>query len=47
MEAGRLPLHHADPFDRMLVAQARLERLTIVTGDSAIARYDVATMSAK
>lgn len=39
--AGALPLHHSDPFDRMLVAQARLEHLTIVTHDAALERYDV------
>lgn len=42
--AGRLPAHHRDPFDRMLVAQARLEGLTIVTRDPMIARYQVATL---
>ena len=36
-----LPLHHRDPFDRMLVAQAKTERLTILTRDRAIASYDV------
>lgn len=40
-EAGRLPLHHGDPFDRMLVAQARLEGLTLATGDERIRRYGV------
>jgi PIN domain nuclease of toxin-antitoxin system len=44
-EAGGLPRHHADPFDRMLVAQARVERLTIVTADPRISRYDVPTMT--
>ena len=39
--AGQLPLHHADPFDRMLVAQARTERLRLMTNDRRIARYDV------
>jgi PIN domain nuclease of toxin-antitoxin system len=39
--AGGLPLHHRDPFDRMLVAQAMVERLTIVTRDRDIARYPV------
>ena len=38
-----LPLHHRDPFDRMLVAQAKLEGLTLVTPDQAIRRYDVST----
>lgn len=39
--AGELPLHHRDPFDRMLIAQARVEGLTLATADSKIARYDV------
>jgi PIN domain nuclease of toxin-antitoxin system len=38
---GTLPNHHRDPFDRLLVAQAIEERLTIVTHDALIARYDV------
>ena len=36
-----LPMSHHDPFDRLLVAQARHERLTIVTRDELIALYDV------
>ncbi len=40
-EAGRLPLLHGDPFDRMLVAQARLEGLTLASADAAIKQYDV------
>ncbi len=43
-EAGRLPLLHGDPFDRMLVAQARLEGLTLATADPKIKRYDVPVM---
>jgi len=39
--AGRLPLHHRDPFDRMLVAQAATEGLTLVSRDESIALYDV------
>lgn len=46
VRAGALPPHHADPFDRMLVAQAELEGLTIVTRDENIARYAVATLAA-
>lgn len=41
LEAVALPPHHGDPFDRMLVAQARAEGLTLLTADPAIARYDV------
>jgi PIN domain nuclease of toxin-antitoxin system len=44
-EAGRLPLHHRDPFDRMLVAQARLEGLTLATADATLAEYDVPVLS--
>jgi PIN domain nuclease of toxin-antitoxin system len=39
--AGALPFHHRDPFDRMIVAQALSEGLTVVTGDARIAAYDV------
>jgi len=39
--AGALPLHHRDPFDRMLVAQARIEGLVIVSHDRRLAPYDV------
>jgi len=39
--AGELPLVHRDPFDRMLVAQASVERLSIVTADEQIPRYGV------
>jgi PIN domain nuclease of toxin-antitoxin system len=38
---GELPWHHRDPFDRMLVAQARVERLSIISSDAALARYGV------
>lgn len=39
--AGRLPAIHRDPFDRMLVAQAQCENLTLVTRDQNCRRYDV------
>ena len=42
--AARLPMHHRDIFDRMLIVQAQAERLTLVTDDSQIARYQVSTM---
>jgi PIN domain nuclease of toxin-antitoxin system len=41
-----LPHHHGDPFDRMLVAQAQTDGMTIVTSDHKIARYQVAVMRA-
>ncbi len=37
--AAELPPHHRDPFDRMLVAQARIERLTLVTHDRQLEPY--------
>jgi PIN domain nuclease of toxin-antitoxin system len=43
--AGRLPLHHRDPFDRMLVAQAGRLAATIVSRDSAFDRYAVDRVS--
>jgi PIN domain nuclease of toxin-antitoxin system len=39
--AGQLPLVHRDPFDRMLVAQARCEGFTLVSHDPALQKYDV------
>ena len=41
-----LPPHHRDPFDRMLVAQAAAEELTLVTRDPVFARYGVALIEA-
>ena len=41
-----LPHHHRDPFDRMLVAQAQVERLTLVTRDERLSRYDVPILAA-
>ncbi len=43
--AGSLPPHHRDPFDRMLVSQAQIEDLMIVTRDGAFAPYDVETLA--
>jgi len=41
-----LPLHHRDPFDRLIIAQARAERLTVLTGDSRFEEYGVAMIDA-
>jgi len=41
LAAGDLPRHHADPFDRMLIAQAQTEQLTIITHDVRIEQYGV------
>ena len=46
LEAAALPLYHADPFDRMLIAQARLEGLTLVTSDKQFWQYRVLLMEA-
>ena len=43
--AGQLPRHHDDPFDRMLIAQAFQEGLTIVTHDERFSHYNVALLS--
>jgi PIN domain nuclease of toxin-antitoxin system len=43
---ARLPLHHRDPFDRLLVAQAQVEGATLVTVDKALAAYDVERLDA-
>lgn len=43
---AELPWHHRDPFDRLLVAQAAAERLTVVTRDKVFARYGVRTLRA-
>ena len=44
LRAGSLPQFHRDPFDRLLIAQAQIEGIPIVTADPAIARYDVETI---
>jgi PIN domain nuclease of toxin-antitoxin system len=44
--AGLLPMIHRDPFDRMLVAQAMAEKLTLVTRDRFIQKYDVQVLEA-
>lgn len=41
LRAASLPLHHRDPFDRLLVAQAQVEKLKLMTVDRQLARYDV------
>ena len=41
-----LPPEHHDPFDRMLVAQAQVEKLTLVTSDRTMRRYPIATLPA-
>lgn len=45
--APALPAHHRDPFDRMLVAQAQLEALALVTADDALSAYEVDYIEAR
>ena len=46
LAAGALPMHHRDPFDRMLIAQALIEGLTIVTRDVRFEPYGVPLLAA-
>jgi PIN domain nuclease of toxin-antitoxin system len=41
LHVATLPPHHRDPFDRLLIAQAQLERMPLLTADRALAPYDV------
>ena len=44
IDAGSLPLHHKDPFDRMIITQATIENLTVVTSDTVFQKYDLAIL---
>ena len=46
LAVGSLPRVHSDPFDRLLVAQAQLESLTLVTRDERLAKYGVPILTA-
>jgi PIN domain nuclease of toxin-antitoxin system len=41
LHVATLPSHHRDPFDRLIIAQAHLERLPVLTADPQFERYDV------
>jgi PIN domain nuclease of toxin-antitoxin system len=41
LRLARLPHHHTDPFDRLLVAQCQVEDLPLMTADAAVAAYDL------
>lgn len=41
MELSRLPMHHRDPFDRLLVAQCKADELTLCSADHAFAAYNI------
>ena len=45
-EYRTLPLHHRDPFDRMLIVQAKQQKLIFITRDSEISKYEVKTVRA-
>ena len=44
-KVSELPMHHRDPFDRLLIAQCLVDGLTLVTHDADIVRYDVPTLA--
>ena len=44
LDLGRLPDHHKDPFDRLLIAQARVEEAVLVTHDALISQYPIETI---
>jgi PIN domain nuclease of toxin-antitoxin system len=46
LRIGALPAHHRDPFDRLLIAQAQIESLAILTADPVFERYDVEVVRA-
>ena len=48
LELEKLPLHkdHKDPFDRLLIAQAKAEHLTLITADEKIWKYDISLLKA-
>jgi PIN domain nuclease of toxin-antitoxin system len=46
LAVAQLPLHHRDPFDRLLIAQARAEQLTVVTADRQFFDYDLPVIDA-
>ena len=46
LELDRLPIHHNDPFDRILISQAKVENLTLITADKKIWRYKVPVLKA-
>lgn len=45
LRVATLPMHHRDPFDRLLIAQAQIEKIPIVTADRSFAAYDIEVIS--
>lgn len=46
LELDKLPSHHKDPFDRILISQARVENLNLITSDPKILKYKVSALEA-
>lgn len=46
LAVSRLPQHHRDPFDRLIIAQSMIEHLTVVTADARFANYGIAVLEA-
>lgn len=46
LAVGELPMHHRDPFDRLLIAQARASKLTLLTADRRMRDYEVDVIAA-
>ncbi len=46
LRVATLPAHHRDPFDRLLIAQAQIDGLDILTADPVFSRYDVRVIAA-
>jgi PIN domain nuclease of toxin-antitoxin system len=46
LHVATLPAHHSDPFDRLLIAQAQLEEIPVLTADKAFRKYNVHTIAA-
>lgn len=43
-QIAKLPFHHRDPFDRLLITQSKIEKIPLISGDQAFALYDVAQL---
>lgn len=46
IKLGKLPLYHKDPFDRILISQAKVEGLTLITSDEKILKYKISSIKA-
>ena len=46
LDLEKLPMHHNDPFDRIIISQAKIEHLTLITADKKIWKYNLALLKA-